>query len=114
MKTLVYVVGGLVVGLAAGWSLGTRFHDHWYRVEHEVTLLDKAGARLGVVPAGSVLLSNRRLNPNGELGWWGYVPVYFGTEAEAGRFVKPSSTGLTSVTQITLNGASRDEEVRRQ
>jgi hypothetical protein len=115
MRLLAFGVAGLLLGVAIGWFIAPRPpRQHFFRVEHEVTLLNVEGAQVGLIPPGSFLVSECDSDPRGELGWWGYVPVYFGTQTEAARFVVPSAHGVESVTQITLSGGSRDEIVTPQ
>ncbi len=74
-------------------------------------MLLKDGRGASVIPVGSFLISDCEFDPKGELGWWGYVPVYFGTQAEAARFIVPSKVRVESPVQITLGGGSPDEIV---
>lgn len=112
MKLVAFGLAGLLVGVAIGWFVLPRAaRQRSFRVEHEVTLLDKDGRGASLIPVGSFLISDCDFDPKGELGWWGYVPVYFGTQAEAARFLVPSNVRVESPVQITLSGASPDEVV---
>lgn len=112
MRALAFGVVGLLLGVGLGWLVAPcPPRQHSFRVDQEVTLLNVNGAPLGTIPVGTILLSECDFDPKGELGWWGYVPVYFGTQAEAARFLVPTNTRIESITQITLGGGSRDEAV---
>jgi hypothetical protein len=111
MKLVAAAITGLLLGVAIGWLILPRPpRQRCFRVEHEATLVNVDGTQIGSLPVGSFVVGERELDPKGELGWWAYAPVHFGTESEAARFVVSANVAVGKI-PMALNAVSRDEVV---
>lgn len=109
---LIYFVvpAALILGMLTGKVMFSSAPDVIYTTSRPVFLLDKDGNNLGQLPIGTPIVSTLRLDPNGELGWWGSVPVYFGTSSEASDLLQRSRLKVSNVNEaITLNGVKQSE-----
>jgi hypothetical protein len=107
MRQLLILVGGLVLGVIAGWLLSPGPFRHWYKSSREIVLVDIAGGKqriIGRIPTGTLMVAERRLPAHGEVGWWAYVPVLLGTETEARQVVAETAEKVTSGTQALTGG----------
>lgn len=86
-NTILVVLVAALVGGGVGWHLKPAESDHLFRTSKPTRIQSASGQTLGVLPAGTPLISELELQRGGETGWWGYVPVYFGTSAEASDLV---------------------------
>jgi len=106
MKTMAFVATvALIIGMGLGWRFAPGRYRHHYRTGRTISLVDASGRELGVIPAGSPLLSDVRLYEAADLGWWGYVPVYFGTMTEAKALGVEPGQQVSSIMDIKLNAA---------
>lgn len=96
-------VGVLVVSILCasatgiGYYLGKSARSNAYTTLKTIELADRHGAILGNLPAGTVLVSELKLSRDGDLGWWAYVPLYFGTTDEARPLVSETKIGSRHV-----------------
>jgi hypothetical protein len=116
MKALTLLAVGLIVGFGVGWLLSPGAFRHYYQTTKEITLLADDGTRLGRVPSGSVLVSDERLFPTADLGWWGYVPIQFDTRDVALELGIVEGRRPSSIADFTLRAefdySSGADEVR--
>lgn len=118
MKTKERITGrmyALSAAIFAGGILVGKFlmgHDDEfvYKTSRMVALVDTEGRDTGRLPLGTSIVSALKADPGGELGWWGFVPVYFGTSSEAAKLLQLTNIHAGSIhEQITLNGLPPEE-----
>ncbi len=87
MKVLVgkFILGValLALGFLTGWYSRGDGHSNGYRASTELSLSTPDGVLLGTFPKGTVFVSELAGDRDADLGWWAYLPVYFGTSDEA-------------------------------
>lgn len=83
MKSMVSAAVAFVVGVGLGWWLSPGSYRYFYRTTDEIMLLADTGERVGKIPSSTPIISDERLFPTADLGWWGYVPVQFDTRSVA-------------------------------
>ena len=78
----------------AGFAVARLFwHEpaHRYKTKSAVFLVGGTGP-LGTLPAGTPVLSDESIESAFDMGWWGYVPVSFGSGGEAIQMLAPLKT----------------------
>lgn len=95
---------GVGVGSVAGWLAGRRasLPTRGYEVRTRAILTNPEGHPVGELAPGVVIVTSAQLNPESDVGWWGYVPVTFGTGTEAARILQKSSERLESPVTVTV------------
>jgi hypothetical protein len=95
---------GLVVGAGMGWVAGRRSltPTRGYEVRTRTILTDPDGRPIGELAPGVIVVTSEPLDPGSELGWWGYVPVAFGTGSEAARMMGTSARNVASPVTVTV------------
>lgn len=120
MRQWLIAACALATGFIAGWLASPGPFRHWYKSSKVITLVDMLDGRrrvLGRIPSGTLVVADRSLGRHGEVGWWGYVPVLFGTETEARGLLAETSERVTSGTQALTGGppeAFPEEGTRRE
>jgi len=98
MKSFLILVLGLAIGFGSGWFVSQGSYRHFYETTQELQLLGSEAKIMGSLPIGTPMVSDLKLEPAPDLGWWAFVPVYFDTMAEAIEMgVKPRESGIVSV-----------------
>ena len=96
------VLGGFVLGIALGWFLarGSLMPSRGFSVSTRTLLTNRQGQTVGELAPGIMVVSSERLDSQSDLGWFGYIPVYFGTGDEAARILRNSSDRIVSPLSI--------------
>lgn len=102
---------GLFVGGGAGWVAGRRSlaPTRGYDVRTRTILTDSEGRRIGELGPGIVVLTSERLDAESDLGWWGYVPVAFGTGTEAAQMMRTTPRHVASPVSVTVRALLPDD-----
>ncbi|HEX7150406.1 MAG TPA: hypothetical protein VF618_02885 [Thermoanaerobaculia bacterium] len=66
-----------------------------FRTRSELVLADGQGHTVCRLPKGTLLLAERSLS-DPDAGWWGAVPILFGTDNEAAPWIEPEPRGRRS------------------
>lgn len=98
------VLVGLALGSILGWFAGRRsaIGTRGYKIAARAILTDPEGKPVGELAPGIVVLSSDPLDPRGDLGWWGYVPVHFGTAEEAALILRTSPDRISSPVSVSV------------
>lgn len=86
-----------LAGVAMGVGLGRVVFrpvvpDHIYEITRSTSLTGPDGTKLGQLSTGVAVISHLEIDPDEDIGWWGYVPVRFGTMDEAQRIVRSAGS----------------------
>lgn len=102
-----------LISCACGIAIGRYFLplDKYerYSAIQKISLTDAQGVELGTIPSATILISREPLMPNGEYGWWGAVPVYFGTSSEAEKLVGAVDSRGDIFNTLTINALPSSE-----
>jgi hypothetical protein len=91
MAGLLLVSGGVVGYLAGSYLSPGKPLRFVYQTKTDVAVFNRDDTVLGILPKGTLLLSSAEVEPEEDLGWWGYAPVYLGDMAEAHQMVVKTS-----------------------
>lgn len=116
MKTLrrpgtwfVVALALLLCGVWIGrWSAHSTIGE--YRTDQAIVLVRTDGSAIGELPLGTPVISDLELDPDGELGWKGCVPIYFGTSSEASEVLAVSEVRrMEGFSELTINALKPNE-----
>ena len=102
---LVLCVVSLFVGIAIGHLSSRSDIRYSFRTVRAIELHSERGEKIGVLPSGSILVSDQRIDGGADFAWWGYTPIYFSSGDEATRLGVVQGKGLSTVADIHLNAA---------
>jgi len=111
----ILIVVGMLLAFVGGIIVGSYWSDSQsvYRTTRPISLVDAEGQEFGRLPVGTRVISEMNLDPIGDLGWGGLVPVYLGTSSEAARFLQQTSEDETSALgSDSLNGVTQDDVLK--
>jgi hypothetical protein len=99
---------GFVAGLILGWRLFPGPYRHFYQATREIQLLTQDSRPLCALPAGTPMLSEVKLLPVSDRGWWAYVPVQFDDMQDALDLGIAAGSQEALISRATLHARDGD------
>lgn len=115
MKLLLGLVLGLVLGGGIGFLAGRaavgRAFIKSFQSHAPVAIVNEEGLQIGTLPVGRPVLGWEGLG-HPDVGWWGCIPMLFGTGSEAADLIRPASKWSPSEGPV-LNGIPTDQVLQQ-